>query len=186
MAVIEAKRVVLKNGKEVCIRTPAAEDTEKVLDYMKTIFQDDRFFLTTTEEAQEWQTIDKERQRIQTFCDHPDKLFVITETNDHVISMTHLECGEKIRARHVGRLGISVLPEYRGIGLGTAKMQMIIDWAMAHPGIEKLALEVWASNKRAIRLYEKMGFVEEGRKIKEVKYANSTYDDCICMYQFVK
>jgi RimJ/RimL family protein N-acetyltransferase len=65
-------------------------------------------------------------------------------------------------------------------------MQTMIDWATTNPVIEKLALGVWSKNAPAIALYQKMGFVEEGRKVKEVKYAEGTYDDCICMYQWVK
>ena len=83
-------------------------------------------------------------------------------------------------------LGISILPDYRNNGLGTAIMQTMVDWATAHPIIEKLALGVWAENTPAVALYEKMGFTEEGRKVCEIKYANGQYDDCVCMYRFVK
>ena len=186
MAVIEATTVLLKNGREVCIRTPAAEDAEKVLEYTKTIFSDDRFFLTTEEEAKEWQTIEKEREHIRTFYDHPDKLFLITEADNGIVSMSHLECGWRKRIRHVSRLGISILPVWRSVGLGTAILKAIIDWAAMHPVIEKLSLEVWASNERAIGLYKKMGFSEEGRKVREIKYADGSYDDCICMVRFVE
>ena len=185
MGLVQPKRIVLKNGVEVCLRTPVVEDAQKVLEYLKMIFENDRFYLTTAEEAKEWQTIEKQQERIQTYYDDENKLLVVTEIDGHIVSLSDIECGGKKRIRHVGRLGISILPEYRGAGLGTAIMETMIEWAQQHPIIEKLALGVWSANEPAIRLYKKMGFIEEGRKVREVKYADGSYDDCVCMYRFV-
>ena len=186
MAVIEPKTVILKNGIEVCIRTPTEQDVTKTLKYLKEVFQDDRFFGTTSEDAKEFQTPEKQHERINSHCQDDNKLLVVTVCDDNIVSMSHVDCGSKKRTQHVGDMGISILPEYRGNRLGTAIMQVMVDWAMAHPNIEKLALEVWSKNAPAIGLYRKMGFVEEGRKIREGKYADGTYDDMVRMYRFVK
>ena len=186
MACIEPKKVTLKNGKQVCIRTPVVEDTEKVLDYLKEVFADDRFFLTTTEEAKEWQTVEKEREKIQACYDDANKLFVVTEADGRIISMSNIECGEKKRTRHVGDIGISILADWRSIGLGTAILQTMIDWATAHPVIEKLTLSVHATNTPAIGLYQKLGFAKEGLRIKQFKFDNGHYEDGVLMAQFVK
>jgi RimJ/RimL family protein N-acetyltransferase len=186
VAAIEPKTAILKNGKEVCIRTPAAEDAPRVIRYLKAVFVDDRFFMTTEEEAQKWQEPEREQKILHENYLDDNKLILATEMNQRIVSLSNVHAGERNRNRHVGQMGISILPEYRGNGLGTAVMQAMIDWATAHPVIEKLALGVWADNVPAIALYEKMGFVEEGRKVREVKYADGQYDDCICMYRFVK
>ena len=52
--------------------------------------------------------------------------------------------------------------------------------------IEKLTLEVFVTNEAAIRLYRKMGFLEEGRRVRHVKIADGKYVDVIVMYVFVK
>jgi len=186
MAVIEPRIVTLKNGKEVCIRPRQLEDAPAVMAYMDAIFADDRYFMTTAAEAQEWKTAELINKRTAELIENPNGLLLVTVENGRILSTSDIEGGTKIRNRHVGKVGISVLPEYSGNGLGTAIMQIMIDWAAAHPVIEKLALGVWEKNTPAIRLYEKMGFVEEGRKVREVKYADGTYDDLICMYRFVK
>lgn len=152
---------------------------------VEAVFADDRFFLTTIEEIRENFTLEKYAERTELFNNHKQKLLLVTEVEGQIVSMSDIECSEKKRNQHVGRIGISILPEYRRIRLGTAIMETMIDWATAHPVIEKLALGVWAANEPAIRLYEKMGFVEEGRKVREVKYADGSYDDCILMYRFV-
>ena len=186
MAAIEPKTVALKDGQEVCIRTPMEKDVPVVLDYLKEVFQEDWFFATTAEEAKEWQVPEKEQEIIQKNYQDDNKVMLVTEHNGKIVSFSNVHAGERKRNQHVGQIGLSILPEYRNNGLGTAIMQTMTDWAAAHPVIEKLTLGVWSKNKRAIRLYEKMGFAEEGRKVKEIKYADGNYDDCICMYRFVK
>ena len=186
MAMIEPKTITLKNGQEVCIRTPTVDDVPKALAYLKVVFQDDRFFGTTNEEAKEFQTPQKQQERIDDHYRDVNKLLVVTVAGDKIVSMSHIEAASRIRNQHVGQVGISILSEYRGNGLGTAIMEAMIDWATAHPVVEKLSLGVWAPNTPAIRLYEKMGFIEEGRKVKEAKYTDGTYDDMLCMYRFVK
>lgn len=186
MAVIEPKTITLKNGKKACIRNRTIEDSENVLTCVDRIFQDDRFFLTTLEEIREQASIEKAHERTESFNEHKHKLLLIAEVDNQIVSLSDVQCGEKKRTQHVARLGISILPEYRNNGLGMAIMQTMIDWATEHPDVEKLALGVYSANTRAMALYKKLGFIEEGRKIKEIKYANGTYDDCICMYRFVK
>ena len=65
MATIEAKTVTLKNEKEACIRTPVIKDALAIVEYLKAIFTDDRFFVTTAKEAEEWHTLQKQQERIQ-------------------------------------------------------------------------------------------------------------------------
>jgi RimJ/RimL family protein N-acetyltransferase len=62
----------------------------------------------------------------------------------------------------VASVGMAILDGYRGQGLGTHLVECGIEWAR-RAGAHKLALEVWPHNDRAIGLYRKLGFVEEGR-----------------------
>jgi ribosomal protein S18 acetylase RimI-like enzyme len=126
------------------------------------------------------------QERVEKALADDNKLLVISENDGQIVSMSDIQAGERKRAAHVGQIGISILPEFRGMGLGTALMETMIEWAQRHPVIEKLALGVWAKNELAIRLYRKTGFIEEGRKVREVKFADGSYDDMVCMYRFVK
>jgi len=60
-------------------------------------------------------------------------------------------------------------------------MQYLISWARDNPAIEKFELQVRSSNERAIRLYESLGFREEGRKVKRLKYGPGVYVDDVYM-----
>lgn len=63
--------------------------------------------------------------------------------------------------RHVGRLGIAILPGFRRRGLGRRLLCEAVDGAFA-AGLGRVELEVFASNREAIRLYESAGFRREG------------------------
>jgi RimJ/RimL family protein N-acetyltransferase len=61
----------------------------------------------------------------------------------------------------------------------------LIGWAEASPLIEKIGLSVFATNVDAIRLYQKLGFAEEGRQPREFKIGPGEYADGVLMCRFV-
>ncbi|MCZ7499543.1 GNAT family N-acetyltransferase [Agrobacterium sp. ST15.13.015] len=63
---------------------------------------------------------------------------------------------------HRGILGMGILPAYRDKGLGGRLMRQTLD-AARQCGLHRVELSVHADNARAIALYEKIGFVHEGR-----------------------
>ncbi|WP_328043105.1 GNAT family N-acetyltransferase [Neobacillus mesonae] len=69
--------------------------------------------------------------------------------------------------------------------MGKLLIKELLNWAEHNPLIEKVSLGVLSTNQRAIELYKSMGFVEEGRKIKEVKFSDDLYVDDILMYKLV-
>lgn len=66
--------------------------------------------------------------------------------------------------RHAGRLGMGVQKIHRGQGIGPRLLESAIQKAFASH-IDRIELEVFASNRAAVSLYEKFGFRLEGRKI---------------------
>lgn len=81
--------------------------------------------------------------------------------------------------QHVGTLGMGLDEAYRGKGLGTRMMQACFDWS-GRIGLERIDLQVYASNTGAIALYRKFGFVTEGTRIRARKLDNH-YDDIVLM-----
>ncbi|MGE5682027.1 MAG: N-acetyltransferase family protein [Bacillota bacterium] len=81
--------------------------------------------------------------------------------------------------RHCGRLGMGVHKDYRNSGIGRMLIVNTIQKAV-NKGMERIELEVFASNKPAITLYEKMGFKVEGIKRKARKI-DQNYEDIIEM-----
>jgi ribosomal protein S18 acetylase RimI-like enzyme len=76
---------------------------------------------------------------------------------------------------HCGHLGMGLLPDYRGRGLGERLIRASIDAARA-AGFERIELSVYARNTRAAALYRKVGFVHEGTRVRGKK-VDGEYDD---------
>jgi ribosomal protein S18 acetylase RimI-like enzyme len=81
--------------------------------------------------------------------------------------------------RHVGHLGMAFLPGYRGRGFGRRIIAQTIH-AAHQIGIERVELEVFASNGRALAFYEAAGFVIEGIR-KHARKLDGQYDDIVFM-----
>lgn len=80
---------------------------------------------------------------------------------------------------HTGRLGMGLLAAYRGQGIGRRLATAAIEAARA-AGMERIELEVLASNTAAIQLYEKLGFVHEGLK-RRARHLDGVWDDNVLM-----
>jgi ribosomal protein S18 acetylase RimI-like enzyme len=79
-----------------------------------------------------------------------------------------------------GEIGMAVARDWRGRGVGPALLAAAIEWARER-GLHKLSLSVFAHNAGAIGLYRKVGFVEEGRRVKHYRRASGELWDAIEM-----
>jgi RimJ/RimL family protein N-acetyltransferase len=183
MAVVPARTVNLKSGENVVIRSAEADDAERLLAYIRSVAAETTFFVL---EADEFNFSDEQERRwIQDHLDNPGRLVLAAESKRTIVGSLSFENGPHKRIRHRGTLGISVEKSWRGKGVGTALLQTVIGWAETSPLIEKVGLAVNADNENAVRLYCKFGFVEEGRRPRELKLGTGYYADDILMYRFV-
>ena len=183
---MEPQEFTLKNGKKIAVRQAELNDAEALLRYAEELFKDDKFLLTTRQEIAEDLTVEKQKERIEKYLNKSGMIMLIAEVDGVIAGASDVDNGSKKRRQHVGRVSMSVLKDYRNIGCGTALLQSIIQWAREDELIEKLSLEVFASNANAIGLYKKLGFCEQGRAPKELKTNEDEYVDMILMYKFVK
>ncbi|MCS4473599.1 GNAT family N-acetyltransferase [Clostridium botulinum] len=84
------------------------------------------------------------------------------------------------RFRHKAEFGICISKEYWGYGIGRVLLENILMWADV-VGIEKISLTVVQTNTRAIQLYKKYGFVEEGLLIKDRIHKDGNYYNTVMM-----
>lgn len=79
-----------------------------------------------------------------------------------------------------GEYGIVIHPRFRSRNLATEATSLLINYVFNNLPMNKLSLEVFIENKKAINLYQKIGFVEEGI-LKEEFFKNGTFKDIIKM-----
>ena len=77
-------------------------------------------------------------------------------------------------------IGMMLLAEWRGRGIGSVLMEECLDYAR-DKNAYKLTLQVWPHNEPAIKLYEKFGFEREGYLRKQWRRKNGELWDAIVM-----
>lgn len=119
--------------------------------------------------------LDLWRAFVQSVLERGGVCLVAVDAVDVVVGWCDIQRRAQEGFRHVGKLGVGMLPEARGTGLGRRLMEAAIE-AARRRGMERIELEVFASNTRAIALYERLGFVREGLK-RRVRKIDGRYDD---------
>jgi len=99
----------------------------------------------------------------ENFAPGKTDLPLVAEVHGEVVGTSGLHpVGTALRRRHALMLGISVLPEAQGKGVGSALMVAMCNYADAWIGALRLELTVYTDNAAAIHLYRKFGFEIEG------------------------
>ena len=73
--------------------------------------------------------------------------------------------------------------ENQGKGYGTLCTEFMIQYAFSELNTRKITLSLLSDNVRALNLYKKLGFEQEGR-LKEEQYGNGKFNDLILMALF--
>lgn len=83
------------------------------------------------------------------------------------------------RRSHVGTFYIAVDADCHGKGIGTALITKILDLSDNWLMLERIELSVLVTNPRAKVLYERNGFVAEGRKAGAIRSAGQYVDEVV-------
>lgn len=101
-----------------------------------------------------------------------------------IIGFTRCKGSDLTKFRHKGEFGICILKEYWGYGIGKVLLENVLLWSDA-VGIKKISLTVVETNKKAIQLYKKYGFLEEGLLIKDRVHKDGNYYNTVIMGRFL-
>jgi RimJ/RimL family protein N-acetyltransferase len=109
-------------------------------------------------------TLEQEKSLLKQYEESENSLFLIAECEGLVIGSLTLYGGRRWANSHVGQLGVSVKPEWRGRGIGHTLLETAIAWAEEGGAVKRLEILSYQTNARARKLYLKLGFVIEGCK----------------------
>ncbi len=84
----------------------------------------------------------------------------------------------------IGNFGFRIHPAWCNQGVGTSVLKMVADWSFGC-GIKLWNMDVAASNYRAIRCYEKLGFARTGEMWREAGDLNDVNLN-VSQYDFVR
>ncbi len=106
-------------------------------------------------------------------------VFILAKAKNRVVGWADITRGGEPRFSHRGWLGMGVLEEFRGQGVGTQLLEACIAQA-EEKGFEQINLSVFGTNIAAISLYRKFGFRIDGVQKNASKY-NGQYTDIVLM-----
>jgi putative acetyltransferase len=109
----------------------------------------------------------------------PNDHVLVAEIDGRVVGYAGLHVRDGKR-RHTAWLGIAVHDEFAGRGAGQALMRGLLDLADNWVGLVRVDLEADARNERAIAMYRRFGFVEEGKQ-KKAYFSDGGYTDAVLM-----
>jgi putative acetyltransferase len=82
-------------------------------------------------------------------------------------------------------LTVAVHPDFQGQGVGAALFEALFAEARKLVGLTRVELMCREGNARAVRLYQRLGFVIEGRFVRRVVLADGTVEDDLAMAKFL-
>jgi len=170
------------DGRRVHIRPAVAEEAGAVLAYLKTVGGESDN-LTFGPEGPGLSEVE-EREYLKAVAESDNALVLLALHEDTIVGALSFEGGRRPRIRHTGELGISVLESFTGCGIGRVLLEMLIEWAERSGVIRKLNLRTRVDNIGAIRLYERLGWVVEGRVTRD-QGIDGVYTDTLFMGRLV-
>jgi RimJ/RimL family protein N-acetyltransferase len=109
--------------------------------------------------------------------DDDESAIFFAEHDGHLIAMTGIARGRSPKTRHGADIwGVYVTSSWRGFHIAEGLIRSCIEWAKAR-GIVILRLAVVATNKSAIRCYERCGFTTYGTEPRSLLYEGRFYDE---------
>lgn len=177
MAIIKSKQFSLSIGKLI-IKSAQIEDAEEIILFIKQVENETNFLMRDPGEFN--MSIDDEIKLIENKLKNDKELFLIAKVNEKIVGTLGFATGPYNRYKHKGQFGIAIMKDFWNCCIGYKLIDTLINWA-DNTGIVKITLEVDSDNLRAIYLYEKFKFMQEGI-LKYDKYiGNGVYIDSIIM-----
>lgn len=168
---------------DIFIRRVKLEDALTILHIQTEVVSEGDFLITVPEEFNK--TLEQQRGWIETILQNDKETMLVAEVSNEIVGWIVFTSPNRIRLSHTGSIGMMIKKDYRSMGIGKLLMEGMLNWAVQNPFIEKVSLGVFSTNERAIALYKSMGFIEEGRKIKEFKMGTNEFVDDVLMYKLV-
>ena len=93
-----------------------------------------------------------------------NQITLLAFLNDKIAGIVNITADQRKRVRHIGDLFIVIGKKYWNNGLGSLLLEEVVEWAQASGILRRLQLTVQTRNQAAVHLYQKHGFVIEGRQ----------------------
>jgi RimJ/RimL family protein N-acetyltransferase len=150
----------LKDGRVLRVSDVSPDDATDIVDYVDRVGAETDFLSFGPGEFE--LTVAREEAFIERFLRGRVNVMMKGVVDGQLIALLSVKRELQPRLRHVGELGVSVLRNHWGAGVGTHLIASALRVCRAR-GLRKISLKVRDDNARAIAVYERLGFRDEGR-----------------------
>jgi len=158
------------DASELCTLLPKMHAESQWLNYMPGEFDKD----------EQW-----ERNFIHEQQTKHASILLVAEAKGAIVAIAGAGSPEFKRYAHHAELGLSILKDFWGKGLGRKLMNLLIEWGRTC-NLHKMYLKVFDGNERAIGLYRSMGFNVEARLKDDFAKNDGNYGDTLIMSFYYK
>jgi len=162
-------------SKEIFIRPLERNDMKS---FYHAIRDDEIRYMTGTKAIHTMEELDHYYLHLMEDESRRDMAICLTESGEVIGDFSIMDIDSEN-----GKAGFRIAlhdPIYFGRGYGTEAVKQAVDFVFAELGLNRLQLEVYSHNPRAIRAYEKAGFKREGI-LRESLLVDGRYSDEIIM-----
>lgn len=165
------KEYQTKDGRKVNISLQTVEEVEESLAVISEVAKEGVYLM---EDGVDQRRVEWTKKQMENNDD--TVLFIVARMDGKIVgNLDMVRYGGSPKTAHVRYLDMAILDGYRSIGVGSALMVYGVKWADGK-GVEKILLEVFSTNTRAINLYKKFGFEIEGTNRGAVKLLGKRAD----------
>ena len=168
---------------ELLIREAEPGDAAELVTFLKRVSLETDFtsldgdgILLTSEEMEIF--LDKQ-------ASSDNQITLLAFLNDKIAGLVNITADQRKRVRHIGDLFIVIGKKYWNNGLGSLLLEEVVEWAQASGILRRLQLTVQTRNQAAVHLYQKHGFIIEGRQERGAYIEEGNFIDVYLMGKLI-
>lgn len=170
---------ILKDGRSVIVRAPSVDDAQALVDLKRAYLHGTTTIPMTIDDYPDNSV--RETELITNYGVSRNSVLLLAESETGLVGNIDLTGSARSKMHHTAMLGMGILEDWRGIGLGSILVQSALNWARDESALRVIWLDVYASNTAGVKLYRKSGFEVSGTVPAFFK-DGYTYHDKVQMY----
>lgn len=164
---------------EITIRQVTVEDAAQLCHLLENVSHETPYLLN------DLLSVEQEKQLITHYIRRWNCVLIVAECAGELIGMSNLIGKSQLGSDHNAEVGVCVLKEYWGYGIGRILMQEVMSYARTVE-LRMLTLEVNEDNERAKRLYLSLGFKQCGQFHNRLCYNEGYHHTVVMEYDLLK
>ncbi len=150
----QPKQLQLRDGRQVSVRKMTPEDKSAILEFARSLLEEDLLFLRT--DITDPSVVDAWIENLR----KGNTVTLLAEDADRIAGYASVHRDEARWTRRVGEVRINAATGYRGAGLGRALVAEIFEVARSL-GLKKMAAMMTKDQTGARTAFERLGFTVE-------------------------